>query len=286
MSHKQSEHMKQELAQQLKEFASCERMSTDYDQLLRGYYKDFHHGCNYYKGHRADFASWMVEHYPDVFYMLLERAEGGRQDLGYDASVSIYVDRAYHVEYLQARVYSNDHILDDFLFKALTTEQFIAASRANGIIDLRISRHLRWLSGKSAELTNWSPLKNNWALELVEAVFERAKDNGRVLLDPELDIFKPIADEQPLFRAYLKHMFEDDAVLSPNGKTRHLRFKLALAELLAPQDETNARTTQKTIEYLQVQAAAGLAKMHDAKLAIADKLTSQGGASTLEKQPT
>eukprot|EP00966_Prymnesium_polylepis_P285371 6591997-Prymnesium_polylepis.1 len=68
-------------------------------------------------------------------------------------------------------------------------------------------------------------------------------------------------------------MFEDDVVLSPNGRTRHVRFKLALAELLAPQDATNARTTRKTIEYLQVQAAAGLDKMHDAKLAIADKLT-------------
>lgn len=286
MSRKLSEHMKQELAHQLQAFASWERMSTDFDQLLRGCYKDFHHGCNYYKGHGADFTSWMLEHYPDSFYMLLERAEGGRQDLDFDASVPIYMDRQYYVEYLQARVYSRDHILDDFLFKSLTTEQFIASSRANAVIDLRVSRHLRWLSGKSAELTNWSPLKNNWALELVEAVFEKAKDDGSVLLDPELDIFQPITNEQPLFRAYLKHMFEHDAVLSPNGKTRHLHYKLALAELLTPQDATNARTTAKTIEYLEVQAAAGLEKMHDAKLAIADKLTSQGGTSTLEKQPT
>lgn len=71
--------MQRELAQELQQFAAWERMSTQYDQLLRAVYKEFHSGDRYYKGKGADFASWMLEHYPDAFFMHIERADGGRQ---------------------------------------------------------------------------------------------------------------------------------------------------------------------------------------------------------------
>ena len=54
-------------------------MTTDYDQLLRAVYKEFHQGGRYYKGKSAEFSSWMLEHHPAAFYMHLERADGGRQ---------------------------------------------------------------------------------------------------------------------------------------------------------------------------------------------------------------
>ena len=41
--------------------------------------------------------------------MHLERAEGGRQDLDYDAAVPMYVMRPYMVELLHSRVYSKGH---------------------------------------------------------------------------------------------------------------------------------------------------------------------------------
>lgn len=53
---------------------------------------------------------------------------------------------------------------------------------------------------------------------------------------------------------------------------------------LDPKDDTNRRTLTKTIEYLQIQAAAALEKMYDSKLAIADKLTSQDGENCIQKQ--
>ena len=124
----------------------------------------------------------------------------------------------------------------------------------------------------------------NEALDLVDAIFEKPQHDGRVLLDPSLDIFKPIADSQPLFRAYREFTRSHDAVLSPNGKTRHLHYKLALDEVLNPQDESNIKTREKTIEYLQVQSEAGIFKLHDSKLALADKLTSQDGANSIGKQ--
>lgn len=211
-----------------------------------------------------------------------------KQDLDYDAAVPIYVNRPFLVEYLHTLVFGTGHknILEDFLYSACRTLQFLAMSRANAIIDLRISRPMRWLAGKSAELDGWSPIKNNEVLDLVEAVFLTAKDNGAVLLDPNLCVFQKIADEQPLFREYLQHMYEHDAVLSPDGRTRHLHYKLALKEALNPADESNQSCHAKTVEYLEVQCAAAIEKMHDAKLAIANKLSSQDGYNAVNKQST
>lgn len=208
------------------------------------------------------------------------------KDLDYDAAVPIFVNRSYLVQYLHSHVFACEHknILEDFLYQALLTTQFIAMSRANAIIDLRISRPHRWLAGKSAELQDWSPIQMNGVLDLIDSVFQRARDDGSVLLDPELDVFKPVADKQPLFCAYREFTATHDAVLSPNGKVRHLHYTCAFAELLNPQDETNRRTLEKTIEYLQVQASVALEKMYDSKLAIADKLSSQGGANSMSKQ--
>jgi len=39
-----------------------------------------------------------------------------------------------------------------------------------------------------------------------------------VLLDPSLDIFKPFAEEQQMFRAWRKHMYEEQHITSPNGQ--------------------------------------------------------------------
>lgn len=86
----QAQHVAKELQDELKQFASWERMTTDYDQLLRAVYKEFHDGGKYYKGKGADFMSWMNEHYPDAFLMHIERAEGGRQVCGGSGGGGLY----------------------------------------------------------------------------------------------------------------------------------------------------------------------------------------------------
>lgn len=208
------------------------------------------------------------------------------QDLDYDAAIPIYMNRAFLVEYLHSHVFSANHknILEDFLYQALMTSQFIAMSRANAAIDLRISRPHRWLAGKTSELVEWSPIKMNWVLDIIDEAFQKVKEDGSALFDSTWDIFADVATEQPLFREYLEFTYNHDAVLSPNGRVRHLHYKLSLAEILDPTDETNRRTQAKTIEYVQVQAAAALEKMYDRKLAIADKLSSQDGPNSYAKQ--
>ena len=68
--------------------------------------------------------------------------------------------------------------------------------RANALIDLFISRPLRFLDGSAQELDNWSPKKADWAYDLVDDFLERASHDGSLFLNAELNVFKPIADEQ------------------------------------------------------------------------------------------
>lgn len=153
--------------------------------------------------------------------------------------------------------------------------------RANAIIDVLISRPLRWLSGKARELHNWSPVSMGEALDIVEQFFMRAQLDGSLFLEPSLDLFEPIAQKQPLFAKWRDFTFNDDCIRSPDASTKHLIYRLAREELIQPKDQTNMRTQAKTIEYLELQCKAALSKMHDPRLALHNKLTSQGGGHAL-----
>lgn len=204
--------------------------------------------------------------------------------MDYDAAIPLYIDRKFFVEYLHERVFlkANKNILEDFLYVTFTSTQYVAMARANAIVDILISRPMRWLSGKSSKLDNWSPRSMGEVLDIVEQFFIRAQHDGSLFLDPNLDLFKPIADKQHLFAAWRRFTLEEDSIMSPDGSQKHLIWKLARDELLNPMDATNMRTRTKTIEYLEVQAAAALRKMHDPRLALCDKLTSQHGVNAAD----
>lgn len=169
------------------------------------------------------------------------------------------------------------NILEDFLYVTFSAMQYVAMTRANAIVDILISRPMRWLSGKSAQLHQWSPCSMGEVLDIVEQFFERAQHDGSLFLDPSLDLFKTIAEKQPLFAEWRLYTFDKEHVMSPDGSTKHLLWKEVRKELLSPSDATNAATRAKTIEYLEVQCSAALRKMHDPKLALRDKLSSKDG---------
>jgi len=102
MSAAQAAHVAEELKPRLELFSSWDRMTTEYTQLLRAAYKEFHHGNKYYKGKGRQFWAWLKDHYPTAFALHFERAEGGRQDLDYDAAVPLYIMRPYIVEFLHS----------------------------------------------------------------------------------------------------------------------------------------------------------------------------------------
>jgi hypothetical protein len=214
------------------------------------------------------------------------------QDLEYDAAVPMYIMRQYMVEFLHSRVYSKGHknILEDFLYQALCTTEYIAMIRANAIIDLLVARPMRWMAGKSADMTDWSPFSMGPVLDTVEQLFERGAHDGSALLDANLFdrkhqsyLFKSVADSQPAFCEYLDHVYTEDTVQSPDKNKKYLQYTEALKELLNPTDETNAKTRALTIKYLQVQCAAGITKMHDTRTVLPEYLTSQDGAKCWDK---
>ena len=113
------------------------------------------------------------------------------QDLDYDAAIPMYIGRKYFVEYLHGVIFGKDHsnILEDFLYVAHRSVQFVAATRANALVDLFVSRPLRWLSGNSHRLDNWSPYSMGEALDLVDKFFVKAQLDGSLFFDPALDLF-------------------------------------------------------------------------------------------------
>ena len=63
--------------------------------------------------------------------------------------------------------------------------------------------------------------------------------------------------------------------------SKHFILRLALAEARDPAAGSGYElATEVTLEIIKAQAIAGLAKMHNKKLALADKLASQDGANS------
>lgn len=104
------------------------------------------------------------------------------QDLDYDAAVPLYVNRRFFVEFLHMRVFQKGHkiknILEDFIYVTFRSTQYVAMVRANALVDILISRPMRWLSGKSSQLVNWSPRSMGEVLDIVEQFFVQAQYDG------------------------------------------------------------------------------------------------------------
>ena len=69
MSKAQNDLVREDLKDELDNFWSHERVTLDFDQLLRQDYKEFHQGCRYYKGQGKPYGEWLVDTYPTAFVM-------------------------------------------------------------------------------------------------------------------------------------------------------------------------------------------------------------------------
>lgn len=100
---------------------------------------------------------------------------------------------------------------------------------------------------------------------MLELIFSKEQLDGSLCLDPFLDNFHPIAERPPIFSARRRFTLEEDSILAPDGKTKHMIWRLTRDALLTPQDSTNASTHVTTIELLEVQCVAAEGKMHNPK---------------------
>ena len=285
MTAKATKHLQLELEESLNTFSSYERMSTDVMQLIRAVYKELHHTGEYAKGKQREFEHWLLTNHPSAFFMPLERANGGRQDLAFDGSVPIYANRGLICEFLHTLVFVPGHsnILEDFIWHSLACVEMVALTRALTLFDLLLSMPLRWLCGKGSELDDWSVYKAAGSLDLVEELLVKAAANGAVLFDPDLDVFASIAEEQQLFRTWRKELASETVASPDKTKPGHAWFKRVLGEAQSPTNESNKAATDATIDLIEAMAVAGLAKMRDPRIAIADWLTSQDGSKSIGK---
>jgi len=274
MARQAEAHLQEELAESLQNFSSYERMTTNGMQLIRAVYKHLHPGGDYAKGNGVEFDSWRLEDCKSVMFMRLERAAGGRQDLEFDGSLPIFVNRPVLLQYLAPRCLAPGHenVLESFLWSVLSSVEMGALLRVNTLFDLLLSRPMRFLCGSSAQLTDWSIYSMGAVLDEIAKGLDEIASDGHRLLDPELDLFAGVAANQPAFgewrAAEMQHVIK-----SPDGAS-HLVYQRALSEARQPTHAANTGTTDLTVELAEVMAAAALHKIRDPKLALSDWLTS------------
>eukprot|EP00965_Chrysotila_dentata_P201492 6180602-Pleurochrysis_carterae.AAC.2 len=175
---------------------------------------------------KREFAPWLKANHGASFYIPLERADGGRQDIGFDDALPIYINRRSMVAFLKDLVFQLEHsyILEDFLWTMMRSEETVAFCRACTLFDLLIFRPLRWLACKAATLLDWSAFKMRWVYDLLEEAMVAAADCGAYLYQPTLSVFQNIADEQPLFKKHLETNMREEHAL----RLAHTFFSLTV----------------------------------------------------------
>ena len=114
-------------------------------------------------------------------------------------------------------------------------------------------------------------------LEMVEkAMQEIAADPSRAL-DPALNIFTPVAAELPEFAEWKKDLLEMK-LTAADGKTEYFVVREVLKLIRTPPEGSGEQKARPfMLKLLKAQAERALEKLHDKRLALANKLSSQEG---------
>ena len=94
-----------------------------------------------------------------------------------------------------------------------------------------LSAPLRFLTGKSRSLNDWSIARAGELLDITENFLQQVAADGRVLLDEETDPFASVAASQPVFAAWRTERLERE-VKAADG-TKHRAYARAFAEARA-----------------------------------------------------
>ena len=130
MALKWTEALQISLEDDLAELSSFARMSVDGMQLIRAAYKEFNKGGAYAKGKQREFLAWLKKHHPSTLWLPIERAEGGRQDLTFDAAVPLFINRMLLVEFLRGLLVPGaKNTLEEFLYTTLRCSEMVALLR-------------------------------------------------------------------------------------------------------------------------------------------------------------
>ena len=280
--------LKETLKDQLDIIDSRLRVGTEMDATLRAADKEFSLCANYPKGHGDLFHAWITLKHPKALLMHVMRTSGSRQDLPFDGSPAIYMNRVYWIEFLDERLRgpSASNILQECLFILLSSVEMIASSRIHSIIDLAIVMPLRWLAGKSHTLAtyNWSERSMGRALDLLEQAMEKVDENGEnrpgeLMLEESfmMGIFHELTEELLPFKEYLTYLYDEKKMAMAGCSVTEHQYARLRAELFNPKDADNKDSTKMAIELGALVASTILTELRDPKKATSRHLTSTDG---------
>ena len=203
---------------------------------------------------------WRKREHRTSAFIPFERALGSRQDLAFDGCVPLFYNRLVCLDFLCGYIQcpKSENVLDKSLYTLLRCNEFVALTRVNTLWKYSFSEPFRWLSGKTCKLAGWSLYKMSWVLELVEKAMEEIEEDPSRLLDPQLDIFKPVADELPEFATWQQELLASTSA-SEDG-TQHALVKEVLREAREPTAGSgNEQATEMTLALAKKQARVAAA---------------------------
>jgi hypothetical protein len=274
--------VKETLADDLAEFSKQERVEPDVSSVIRASFKQYHHGGEYCKGRGREFDVYHRKHHPSAFFLPFERAVGNRQDLKFDGCEPLYINRPICMEFQRGYIdcKKSENVLDRALYTTQRCNEFTAILRPNTLWKHLFSEPFRWLAGKGTKLKGWSIFKMSWVLELVEKAMQKLEAEPKLALDPTFDMFTEVAAECADFKAWREHE-RARTVTAADGKTKYSRVPEVMRRAQKPElGSGDDQATARTLDLIKAQAVRCLEKMHDQRLALADKLQSQGGRNS------
>jgi hypothetical protein len=120
-------------------------------------------------------------------------------------------------------------------------------------------------------------------LELAEAEMERIAADPSRALDPSLDIFAPVAAAVPESKEYQTELLDEEATAA-DEKTEYFINQEVLKVVRTPPAKSGEELAKPfMLKVIKVQAVRALEKLHDKRLALANKLASQNGDYAMRK---
>ena len=280
MMAKAVEWLRAELQDDLAEIGFHERVSIDPFDLMNGHYKLMHAGATYALGLQREFGAVVAAEFPSALVLPFANTHGERQDIKFEGLVPVLINRLVTLAFLKPLVNvpgkKQDHQLARYLYTALRCNHLTALARVGTLFHYVLTSPMRCLAGKGAKLQDWSVVKMNDVLNTMASTLGEVAADGNVLLDPNLDPFAPIAEQQPLFAKWREDM-RNHTVKSANGTVYHDHV-VALAQARSPADGSGGKqATAKVTKLAEMMARAGIDVMRDPKRAIAELLTAEDG---------
>ena len=137
----------------------------------------------------------------------------------------------------------SDNKLEKFLWRVLHCNEMTACLRVCTLWREIFSAPMRYLSGKTDTLAQWSIVSNSDVLDLAYDAMVAIAADGHALLHPSLDPFAPIAEAQPAFKSWREHRAQQ-VVKAPDG-TPHCVYPAVLEEARSPVGKGNAQVVAR-----------------------------------------